>query len=128
MAEVMERRYNDKKIGRNPDLIVLDGGKGQLNAAVPLIRNSGIEATVIGLAKRMEEIYLENQTEPIVIDRHDEVLHLLQFVRDESHRFVINYHRQWISKRNRESILDHIEGIGPVRRKIFGLLFVHLMT
>ncbi|EGF16744.1 excinuclease ABC subunit C [Dialister micraerophilus DSM 19965] len=117
MAEVMERRYNDKKIGRNPDLIVLDGGKGQLNAAVPLIRNSGIEATVIGLAKRMEEIYLENQTEPIVIDRHDEVLHLLQFVRDESHRFVINYHRQWISKRNRESILDHIEGIGPVRRK-----------
>ena len=117
MAEVMERRYNDKKIGRNPDLIVLDGGKGQLNAAVPLIRKSGIEATVIGLAKRMEEIYLENQTEPIVIDRHDEVLHLLQFVRDESHRFVINYHRQWISKRNRESILDHIEGIGPVRRK-----------
>lgn len=117
MAEVMERRYNDKKIGRNPDLIVLDGGKGQLNAAIPLIRKSGIEATVIGLAKRMEEIYLENQTEPIVIDRHDEVLHLLQFVRDESHRFVINYHRQWISKRNRESILDHIEGIGPVRRK-----------
>ncbi|MDK8253964.1 MAG: helix-hairpin-helix domain-containing protein, partial [Dialister micraerophilus] len=117
MAEVMERRYNDKKIGRNPDLIVLDGGKGQLNAAIPLIRKSGVEATVIGLAKRMEEIYLENQTEPIVIDRHDEVLHLLQFVRDESHRFVINYHRQWISKRNRESILDHIEGIGPVRRK-----------
>ena len=62
MAEVMERRYNDKKIGRNPDLIVLDGGKGQLNAAIPLIRKSGIEATVIGLAKRMEEIYLENQT------------------------------------------------------------------
>ena len=117
MAEVMERRYNDKKIGRNPDLIVLDGGKGQLNAAIPLIKKSGVEATVIGLAKRMEEIYLENQTEPIVIDRHDEVLHLLQFVRDESHRFVINYHRQLISKRNRESILDHIEGIGPVRRK-----------
>lgn len=117
MAEVMERRYTDKKFKKNPDLIVLDGGKGQLNAAIPLIRNAGVTATVIGLAKRMEEIYFEDKSEPLIIDKKSEVLHLLQFIRDEAHRFVINYHRQWISKRNRESILDHIEGVGPIRRK-----------
>lgn len=117
MAEVMERRYTDKKIEKTPDLIVLDGGKGQLSAAIPLIRKAKVTSTVIGLAKRMEEIYLENQAEPILIDKNSEALHLLQFIRDEAHRFVINYHRQWASKRNRESILDHIKGVGSVRRK-----------
>ena len=81
-----------------------------------MIRECGIDAPVIGLAKRMEEIYVEGSNKPIVIDAHEPVLRLLQFIRDEAHRFVISYHRKWISKRNTESILDHIPGIGPNRR------------
>ena len=64
----------------------------------------------------MEEIYVEGQTDPIIIDPHEPALQLLQFIRDEAHRFVIAYHRKWTSKRNTESILDHIAGIGPQRR------------
>ncbi len=116
MAEIMHRRYGNEKDWPEPDLIVLDGGAGQLHAALPVIRKCGIDAPVIGLAKRMEEIYLENNESPLVIDHHEPALQLLQFIRDEAHRFVITYHRQWISRRNTESILDHIEGVGPRRR------------
>ena len=116
MAEVMARRYGIETKWPRPDLIVLDGGKGQLDAALPVIRSCGIDTPVIGLAKRMEEIYVEGQTDPIIIDPHEPALQLLQFIRDEAHRFVIAYHRKWTSKRNTESILDHIAGIGPQRR------------
>lgn len=116
MAEVMARRYGIETKWPRPDLIVLDGGKGQLDAALPVIRSCGIDTPVIGLAKRMEEIYVEGQTDPIIIDPHEPALQLLQFIRDEAHRFVITYHRKWTTKRNTESILDHIAGIGPQRR------------
>lgn len=115
MAEVMSRRYGKEKDWPQPDLIVLDGGLGQLQAALPVIRQAGCQAAVIGLAKRMEEIYTEGG-EPILLDRREPALQLLQFIRDEAHRFVITYHRKWTNKRNTESILDHIEGIGPKRR------------
>ena len=117
MAEVMSRRYGQEKDWPKPDLIVLDGGRGQLNAALPLIRAAGIDAPVIGLAKRMEEIYTENSEETVTLDAHEPALQLLQYIRDEAHRFVIAYHRKWTAKRNAESVLDHIPGIGPARRK-----------
>lgn len=116
MAEVMSRRYGKEKDWPEPDLIVLDGGLGQLQAALPVIRQAGCRAAVIGLAKRMEEIYTEGSDIPILLDRREPALQLLQFIRDEAHRFVISYHRKWTNKRNTESILDHIEGIGPKRR------------
>ena len=116
MAEVMSRRYGKEKDWPTPDLIVLDGGLGQLHAALPVIRAAGCEAPVIGLAKRIEEIYVEGSEIPIVLDHHEPALQLLQFIRDEAHRFVIAYHRKWTNKRNTESVLDHIEGIGPQRR------------
>lgn len=116
MAEVMGRRYGKEKDWPIPDLIVLDGGLGQLHAALPVIRACGVKSPVIGLAKRMEEIYVEGTSEPVIVDRREPALQLLQYIRDESHRFVISYHRKWIAKRNTTSILDHIEGIGPKRR------------
>ena len=116
MAEVMQRRYGNRKDWPEPDLIVLDGGLGQLQAALPVIRNAGFNAPVIGLAKRIEEIYVEGSDVPVVLDHHEPALQLLQFNRDEAHRFVITYHRSWTNKRNTESILDHVEGIGPTRR------------
>lgn len=116
MAEVMSRRYGKEKDWPAPDLIVLDGGLGQLHAALPVIRKSGCDAPVIGLAKRIEEIYIEGSEEPIILDHHEPALQLLQFIRDEAHRFVISYHRKWTNKRNTESILDHVDGIGPTRR------------
>ena len=116
MAEVMGRRYGNHKDWPSPDLIVLDGGLGQLHAALPAIRQAGCQAPVIGLAKRIEEIYVEGSEDPILLDHHEPALQLLQFIRDEAHRFVITYHRQWTNKRNTESVLDHIEGIGPTRR------------
>lgn len=116
MAEVMGRRYGIEKDWPKPDLIVLDGGLGQLHAALPVIRGAGITAPVIGLAKRMEEIYTEGSEEPVVLDPHEPALQMLQYIRDEAHRFVITYHRKWTAKRNAESVLDHIPGIGPTRR------------
>lgn len=116
MAEVMSRRYGKEKDWPAPDLIVLDGGLGQLHAALPLIRGAGIDAPVIGLAKRMEEIYTEHSASPVVLDRHEPALQLLQYIRDEAHRFVIAYHRSWTARRNAESVLDHIPGIGAARR------------
>ncbi len=116
MAEVMSRRYGNEKDWPEPDLIVLDGGLGQMSAAIPVIREAGCMTPVIGLAKRIEEIYVEGSDVPIVLDHHEPALQLLQFLRDEAHRFVITYHRKWTNKRNTESVLDHIEGIGPNRR------------
>ncbi len=116
MAEVMARRYGNETDWPKPDLIVLDGGAGQLSAALPVIRAAGIDAPVIGLAKRMEEIYTEAGETPILLDPHEPALQLLQFIRDEAHRFVITYHRKQIVKRNAESLLDHVPGIGPTRR------------
>jgi len=116
MAEIMERRYGEKDWPA-PDLIVIDGGKGQLNAALPVIRNAGSEAPVISLAKRIEEVFVEGRDRSIILDHHTPELQLLQAIRDEAHRFAITYHRNLRGKRNLVSILDHVDGIGPQRRK-----------
>lgn len=118
MAEIMERRYGNETDWPMPDLIIIDGGKGQLNAALPLIRAVGVtDVPVISLAKRIEEVFVEGQSESIILSHHTPELQLLQQIRDEAHRFAITYHRKLRGKRNLESILDHIEGIGPKRRK-----------
>ncbi len=127
MAEIMERRYGNETDWPMPDLIVIDGGKGQLNAALPLIRQVGVvDVPVISLAKRIEEVFVEGQSDSIILSHHTPELQLLQQIRDEAHRFAITYHRKLRGKRNLESILDHIEGIGPKRRqalwKEFGTL------
>ena len=118
MAEIMERRYGNETDWPMPDLIIIDGGKGQLNAALPLIRAVGVtDVPVISLAKRIEEVFVEGQSESIILSHHTPELQLLQQIRDEAHRFAITYHRKLRGKRNLESILDHIEGIAPKRRK-----------
>ncbi|MCI1247716.1 MAG: excinuclease ABC subunit UvrC [Megasphaera sp.] len=116
MAEIMGRRYGEKD-WPEPDLIVIDGGKGQLHAALPVIRDAGCQAPVISLAKRIEEVFIEGSSESIILDHHTPELQLLQAIRDEAHRFAITYHRHLRGKRSLVSILDHIEGIGPKRRK-----------
>ena len=118
MAEIMERRYGKETDWPMPDLIIIDGGKGQLNAAIPLIRAVGVtDVPVISLAKRIEEVFVEGQSESIILDHRTPELQLLQQIRDEAHRFAITYHRKLRDKRNLESVLDHIDGIGPKRRK-----------
>ena len=118
MAEIMERRYGNEKDWPMPDLIIIDGGKGQLNAALPVIRAMGVtDVPVISLAKRIEEVFVEGESKSIILEHHTPELQLLQQIRDEAHRFAITYHRRLRGKRNLESVLDHIEGIGPKRRK-----------
>lgn len=118
MAEIMGRRYGNETDWPMPDLIIIDGGKGQLNAALPIIRQMGVtDVPVISLAKRIEEVFVEGQSESIILSHHTPELQLLQQIRDEAHRFAITYHRRLRGKRNLESILDHIEGIGPKRRQ-----------
>lgn len=125
MAEIMGRRYGERDWPA-PDLIVIDGGKGQLHAALPIIREVGCEAPVISLAKRIEEVFVEGRSDSIILSHHTPELQLLQAIRDEAHRFAITYHRSLRGKRNLVSILDHIEGIGPKRRKALWGAFKNL--
>ena len=125
MAEIMGRRYGERD-WPVPDLIVIDGGKGQLHAALPIIREAGCEAPVISLAKRIEEVFVEWRSDSIILSHHTPELQLLQAIRDEAHRFAITYHRSLRGKRNLVSILDHIEGIGPKRRKALWGAFKNL--
>ena len=115
MREVVERRY--KNLENLPDLIVIDGGIGQLNSALEIIRGFGIKIPVVGLAKQFELIFVENCAEPVELPRGSQALFLMQRIRDEAHRFAITYHRKLRRKRNLESELDKISGIGKVRRE-----------
>ncbi len=99
-----------------PQLIVVDGGKGQLSSAVEIMDGFGLKIPMIGLAKREEEIFLPGQSEPIIIDKDDEALKLLQRIRDEAHRFAITFHRNLREKRTIRSELDDIAGIGFERK------------
>ena len=119
MKEVVERRYarllrKDRKL---PDLILIDGGKGQLSAAYEVLELLGIEELpIIGLAKKEEEIFKPGQSEAIIIPHHSPALQLLQRVRDEAHRFAVSYHRKLRSRRLTHSMLDEIPGVGEKRR------------
>ena len=106
------------KFAYPPQLVVVDGGKGQVNAAANALRELGInDVALCGLSKRLEEVWLPNNSEPIIFPRHSEALYLLQKIRDEAHRCAINFHRSKRSKVMLESLLDEVHGLGEVRRK-----------
>ena len=127
MKEVLTRRLlegfkageSENGFGAMPDLMVIDGGKGQLSSVVEILESMGLEdVNVVGLAKREEEIFLPHNSEPIVLDKSSKELKLITAIRDEAHRFAITYHRSRREKRTISSELDKIKGIGPKRRKL----------
>jgi excinuclease ABC subunit C len=104
--------------GALPDLVIVDGGKGQLSAALDVMRNLGLkDVPLAGLAKQNEELFVQDLAEPIVLPRTSQALYLVQRIRDEAHRFAITYHRQVRSKSGMESALDSVPGIGPKRKR-----------
>jgi excinuclease ABC subunit C len=131
MEEVLTRRFKaliaerarplekGQKFVYPPQLLLVDGGKGQLGVAMRVLEDLGLddEIPVASLAKQFEEVYVPQQSAPIRIPRQSEALYLLQRVRDEAHRFAITYHRQLRNKRMTKSVLDDIPGLGPNRKK-----------
>ncbi|HJQ96611.1 MAG TPA: excinuclease ABC subunit UvrC [Acidimicrobiia bacterium] len=129
IEEAMRRRFTaylreqrkpvaeQSKFRYSPSLVLIDGGAGQVGRAFKVLSELDLNIPVAGLAKRMEEVYLPGQPEPIHIPRDEEALYLLQTIRDEAHRFAITYHRGLRSKRMVDSVLDEVEGIGPTRKK-----------
>ena len=118
VAEATAQGADRPKFAYPPQLVVVDGGKPQVNAAAKALLELGItDVALCGLAKRLEEVWLPNNSEPIIFPRHSEALYLLQKVRDEAHRFAINFHRSKRSKMMLESLLDEVTGLGEVRRK-----------
>jgi excinuclease ABC subunit C len=111
-------RKNDEAWSRMPDLVIIDGGKGQLHAAEEVFEELGIEGVnLISLAKQEEEVFVPGHSESIKLPRSSEALHLLQRIRDEAHRFGITYHRSLRAKHGLASQLDAVPGIGPKRRR-----------
>jgi excinuclease ABC subunit C len=100
-----------------PALVVVDGGRGQLGVATRVLEDLHVDIPVIGLAKRLEEVFLPGDPEPVDVPRASEALFLLQHLRDEAHRFAITYHRKKREKRALASPLDDLPGVGPARKK-----------
>jgi len=139
MGEVLRRRFQHARDAQEehavdgkenrwsimPDLVIVDGGKGQLGAAMEAMQETGVQDILVaGLAKENEEIFLPHRSRPVILPRNSEGLYLLQRIRDEAHRFAITYHRNLRGKESVQSVLDEIPGIGPRRRsallKAFG--------
>lgn len=119
MAEAVGRHFRRLLAEARPlpDLLVVDGGKGQLHAALRVLTEIGCPPLpVIGLAKREEEIFVPGRSEPVVLDRHHPGLRVLQALRDEAHRFAVGYHRELRRKRLTESLLDDLPGVGAKRK------------
>ena len=122
MRETLRRRFRQAQQQNpaflpEPDLIVIDGGLGQVNAVQAVLDELGVEIPLVSLAEKNEEIYQPHRSEPLVLPRRDEGLRLLQRLRDEAHRFAVEYNRQRRTRRMTSSALDHIEGVGPQRRR-----------
>ena len=128
MAEVVSRRFArlrsgveadyDEGFATAPNLVVIDGGKGQLSAALEAMQAYELpRVAAIALAKRVEEVFVPDRPDSILLDPHSAGLQLLQRVRDEAHRFALDFHRQRRSAQARESLFDTLEGVGPVRRR-----------
>lgn len=108
----------DASFAELPDLVIIDGGKGQLAAAVDVMREMGVKhIPAVGLAKQHEEIFVQDVADPVVLPRASQALYLVQRIRDEAHRFAITYHRGVRSKAGMRSALDSVEGIGPKRKQ-----------
>ncbi len=132
MAEVLRRRFKrfsngdenaatDDLVGwaAEPDLVIVDGGKGQLGAALDVMRDLNLEhIPLAGLAKENEELFVKDLAEPVVLPRNSEALYLVQRIRDEAHRFAITFHRQLRGKSGVQSALDSIAGVGPARKRL----------
>ena len=120
MKEIVYRRYNKLILEKKmfPDLIVIDGGKGQLSASCEALKTLGIygKIPIIGIAKRLEELYFPDDSVPLYINKKSESLKLLQLIRDEAHRFAISFHRYKRSAQSTISVLDEIPGIGEKTR------------
>ncbi len=135
MAEVLRRRFRrwklaveessrpggkiDRGFGLLPDLLIVDGGKGQLGSALTVLREAGLEDRIplVGLAKQHEELFLPAKPDPVLLPRQSQALYLIQRIRDEAHRFAVSYHRKKRSKAVVKSRLDDIPGIGPKKKK-----------
>src|SRR5438874_2220180 len=128
MAEVVSRRFArlgrrteadyDESFYATPNLVVIDGGKGQLSAALAAMQEFDLpRVAVIALAKRVEEVFVPGRPDPILLDPHSPGLQLLQRIRDEAHRFAIGFHRQRRDARSFETIFDTLQGVGPARRR-----------
>jgi excinuclease ABC subunit C len=116
--KVLSPEGKSRRFAYPPNLYVVDGGAPQVNAASAVLDELGItDVAVIGLAKRLEEVWVPSEPDPIILPRNSEGLYLLQRVRDEAHRFAINYHRSKRSKRMTASALDAVPGLGEHRRK-----------
>ncbi|HYE22703.1 MAG TPA: excinuclease ABC subunit UvrC [Verrucomicrobiae bacterium] len=124
MKEMLLRRFkhlpgsSEEKVWAKPDLILIDGGKGQLSTAVSVLKTYNLQIPIIGLAKRLEEIFLPRQSTPIILPKSSIALFLLQRIRDEAHRFAITYHRKLRSRGAIRSLLDQIQGIGPAKKRM----------
>jgi excinuclease ABC subunit C len=129
MAEVISRRFArlalgpaaedyDEGFATAPNLVVIDGGKGQLSAALAAMQEYDLpRVAVIALAKREEEVFVPGQPSAVRLSRHNPGLQLLQRIRDEAHRFALGFHRQRRDTRSFESIFDTLRGVGPARRR-----------
>lgn len=122
MSEVLGRRYApermaDERFGSRPDLLVVDGGRPQLTAAIKQLEELGLDIPVCGLAKADEEVFVPWDDTPIVLPSGSASLYLIKQVRDESHRFAITFHRELRGKAMTVSILDEVAGVGPTRKK-----------
>ncbi|MBE2900706.1 excinuclease ABC subunit C [Methanothermobacter thermautotrophicus] len=114
MRELVERRYSSPDL-RKPDLVLIDGGKGQLGAALEALKSCGVNVPVVGIAKKREEVYLPGISGPV--DVSDGALQILRHLRDEAHRFAVKYHRRIRERDSLESELDGIRGVGPARKR-----------
>jgi excinuclease ABC subunit C len=131
MRETLSRRFNERnKSWPKPDLIIVDGGKGQLSSARDVLKQLKVTIPVVGLAKRYETLVLSSDDYRYIskfqkdgefytlnFENDSALLHLLQRIRDEAHRFAVSYHTKLRSKRTNKSILDEIAGLGPVTKK-----------
>lgn len=122
MREVVTRRYSRliQEGEELPQLLIVDGGKGQVNATLEALEGIGLrgQMTVVGIAKRLNEVYFPGDSVPLYIDKNSETLHVIQRLRDEAHRFAITFHRKQRSKSQIQSILDDVPGIGPKTRTL----------
>jgi excinuclease ABC subunit C len=117
MRDVADEEY-DESFSATPNLVVVDGGKGQLSAVLAAMQAFDLpRVAVISLAKREEEVFVPDRPDPIVLDRHSPGLQLLQRIRDEAHRFALGFHRQRRDSKAKESIFDTLQGVGPARRR-----------
>jgi excinuclease ABC subunit C len=133
LQEVLRRRFDrletalrredavdvgDRSFSARPDLLLIDGGKGQLSAALEVLEEAGFaDIPTFGLAKQREEVFAPDRAEPLILEHNSPALFLLQRIRDEAHRFAITHHRKVRSKKALTSPLDSVEGIGPARKK-----------